>query len=79
MANLRGVSHRDLGTGLVSISPAVALAGNKAGLDKVGEDPLGRAFGDTYPLRHVAYPHVGITVETQQDLCMAREELPRLL
>jgi hypothetical protein len=54
MVNLRGMAHRDLGTGLVSISPAVSLAGDKAGLDKVGDDPLGRAFGDTDPPRNVA-------------------------
>jgi hypothetical protein len=56
-----------------------ALGRHVAGLDELGEDPLGRTLGDADALRHLAQADVRRLGEAQEHLGVVGEEGPGLL
>ena len=78
VAVLGGVAHGDVGVDAIAVSTADAFALDVAGVDQVGDDALGGAFGDTDALRDVTESRVRIADETEQDLGVVGEEPPGL-
>ncbi len=50
VAVLSGVAHRGVKVEGVAVSAPDSLAADVAGLDQVGDDPLGRSLGDANAL-----------------------------
>jgi hypothetical protein len=71
------MSHAPLSVEHVPIAAADALALEIAGVDEVVDDALGRSLGYTDRVRDVAHADVGISLDGQQHLRVAREEVPR--
>jgi hypothetical protein len=62
----------------VAVAAPDALGLHVAGFDELGEDALGRAFGDADTLGHVAQPDLGVLGDAQENLGVVREEGPGL-
>lgn len=70
------VSHRVLLVDGVAVAAPDALGLHVAGFDELGEDALGRAFGDADALGHVTEPDLGVLGDAQEDLGVVGEEGP---
>jgi hypothetical protein len=75
---LGGVAHLRASVDRVVVAPADLLALDKACLDKVGDDSLGCALGDSDPLGDVAETHVSVPSDAEEYLGVVRDEPPRL-
>lgn len=74
---LRGVAeHRSVHLDDVAVTTPVPLPFDEAGIDQVGEDPLGGADGDTDGIGHVAQPQIRVAGDAQQHLRVVGHELP---
>ena len=74
-----GVAHRYVAVDGVAVAAAFALAGDVAGVDEVGEDSLGCAFGDADGFRDVAQAGVASARDAEQDLGVVGDEPPGLV
>jgi hypothetical protein len=70
------VTHVDAGIDAVVVPAAVMFAVDVAGVDEVGEDSLGGAFGDADPFSDVSKPDVGATRDCEEYLGVVGEEAP---
>ena len=73
---LLGMPHATLGIEHVPVATADALAFEIPGRHEVVDDPLSRSLGYANRVRDVTQTGVGLSVESQQDLRVAREEVP---
>lgn len=78
MPQLGDVAHGDVALDRVCVAAADPLTVDVAGLDEVGEDPLGSALCDPHPFGHIAQAHVRILGETEEHLRVVGDERPRL-
>ena len=74
---LLGMAHAALGVEDVAVATADALALEIPGFHEVVDDPLSRSLGYANRVRDVTQTCVGLPVDGQQDLRVAREELPK--
>jgi hypothetical protein len=70
------VPHRVLAIDRVVISASDALDLHVAGIDELGEDPLGRALGDPNVLGDLAQADIGRLRDAEEDLSVVGEERP---
>ena len=77
MLELLGMPHTPLPVEHVPIAAADTLALEIAGVDEVVDDALGRSLGDADRGRDVPHADIGISLNGQQHLRVAREEVPR--
>jgi len=70
------VAHVHVRVDPILVSAAVALSVDEAGLNKVGEDPLGGALGDPDLFSDVAEPDVRSASDAEKDLGVVGEEPP---
>ena len=73
---LLGMAHAALGVEDVAVATADALALEIPGRHEVIDDPLSRSLRYSNRVRDVTQTGVGLSVESQQDLRVACEELP---
>jgi hypothetical protein len=74
---LGGVAeHRRLPINHIAVATPLPLPFDEAGVDQVGEDPLGGSNGDADGIGHIAQPHIGIAGDAQQHLRVVCHELP---
>ena len=76
MLDLLGMSHAPLRIDDVAVSPPHALPLYVPGIHEVVDDPLSRPLGDSDGGRNVTQTGVGIALNREENLCMAREEVP---
>ena len=74
---LLGMPHTTVGIEHVPVAAADALAFEIPGLHEVVDYPLSRSLGYANRVCDVTQTCVGLPVESQQDLRVAREEVPR--
>lgn len=74
--DLFGMPHGPSGVHDVAVSPSDSLALHVARIDEIVDDSLSRPFRDSDNARNVAKPCLGIALNRQENLCMAREEVP---
>lgn len=72
----QGAAQRQLGPDLVAVAAAVALAHDVAGLDQLGEDPVGGALGDADRGRDVAQARARVVGHADQHVGVVGEEGP---
>jgi hypothetical protein len=77
MLELLGMPHAALAVEHVPIAATDALALKVAGVDQVVDDALGRSLGYTDRARDVAHADIWVSLDGQQHLRVAREEVPR--
>ena len=77
-AALESVAHFDGGVDRVVVSAADAGALDVAGLDEVGDDALGGAFGDADLVGDVSHAGFGVVGDAEQHLGVAGDERPGL-
>ena len=75
---LRGMAHVNGAVESIAVPPAFTLARDVARLDQFGDDALRRPLRDPHSPGDVAKPHVGITLDTEKYLGVARKEVPVL-
>lgn len=78
MVELGGVAHGAFAVDGVAVAASLAGCLDVAGLDEVGEDALGCAFGDADVLGDVAESDVGGVGEAEEDLGVVGEKGPGL-
>jgi hypothetical protein len=74
---LLGMAHAALGVEDVAVATADALTLEIPGRHEVVDDPLSRSLGYANRARDITQTGVGLSMESQQDLRVAREEVPR--
>ena len=79
VAVLGGVTHGYVGSDAVAVSTADPFALDVAGFGQVGDDALGGSLGDSNALGDVPESRARVAVEAEKDLCVVREEPPRLV
>jgi hypothetical protein len=77
VAFLGGVpEHRRLVVDDIAVAPSLSFALEIAGLDKVGQDSLRRADGDSDGVGDIADAHLRVVGDAEQYLRVVRHELP---
>lgn len=76
MLHLFRVPHARLRVHDVAVPPAHTLSLQVPGLHKVVDDPLGGSFGDPHGDCNVAQTYLGITLNREENLGVAGEEVP---
>jgi len=76
---LRGMAHREVPVERVVVAPSRSMPRDVPGVDEVGNDSLSRSLRDADGLGDVAQPHVGVLLEAEKDLRVARDEVPRAI
>ena len=73
---LRPVAHGDVRVHRIAVPTPHASTRDVAGLYQVSDDSLCRTLRDPGDRRDVAEPYLGIRVQAEEDLGVAREEVP---
>jgi hypothetical protein len=73
---LERMSQRKVGVKLIAVSSPVAVAVKIAGVNEVGDDPLGGALGDPDACGDVTKPNAGVTGNADQHVGVVGEKRP---
>jgi hypothetical protein len=74
---LGGVAeHRRISIDHIAVATPVPLAFDEAGVDKVGEDPLGRSNRDPDGIGQITEPRIRVAGDAQEQLRVVCHELP---
>jgi hypothetical protein len=70
------MAERKLGYDLVAVPPAIPLAQDIPLVDQLGQDPVGRAFGDPDRNGNVAQAYPRISGHAGKDVSVVRQKVP---
>ena len=79
MLDLLGMPHAPFCVDRVAISPPHTLPFHVPGSHEVVDDPLRRSLGDSDGARNVTKTGFGIALNCEENLGVAREEVPRVV
>lgn len=76
MLVLKGVAHWQLGVQAVAVASTCAFSLEIAGVDEVGNDPLGGAFGDPDVVGDIAEARSRVARDTEEHVSVVGEKRP---